>query len=95
MNYPNFFVPQITFQDKPPYAEILNGKSCKKNNIVVPKTVVCRPDVVVLENQAVMTNDLKKNTIKCEILTISNKYYRRGNSIMVNKRFKYRKLIYL
>lgn len=73
---------------------IVNGPGCldiiNQTNLA---RVLCRNNVVVLENRVVMANIKNTFQLECEILTTHQRYFEMGNSLVFTKSFKYKKLI--
>lgn len=78
----------------PKWENIVNGPGCldiiNQTNLA---RVLCRNNVVVLENRVVMANVKKNFRLDCNILQMQEKYFQNGNSIAILESFEYKKAI--
>lgn len=77
------------FQDQnrqilPQWNNIVNNEHCVNinNGDNIPK-VICKEDVIILENYVIMTAVLKH--VQCDISAFPKRYYATGNNFIVRK----------
>lgn len=73
---------------------VVNGPGCldiiNQTNLA---QVLCRDDVVVLENRVIMANIKIRYQLECEILHTQQRYFGMGNYIVFSKSFKHKEVI--
>nr|XP_015840733.1 PREDICTED: uncharacterized protein LOC103315225 [Tribolium castaneum] len=78
----------------PRWRGILNVRNClditSQENL---SAILCNEDLVILENRAVMEMILKNYDLPCEIMSNQERLFQTGNSFLLSKSFKHKKLI--
>ncbi|KAJ8917228.1 hypothetical protein NQ315_012720 [Exocentrus adspersus] len=78
----------------PEWQGVLNNNNCPDiNDPSNIQKIICNDNVVVLENKVIMTSMSKTTRYSCTIEAFKDKYFRTGNSFLMLRAFKEKKLI--